>query len=115
MRGCAAGGAADRPGTGDWLAAGAGGRAALTGLWLCGSTARYTAAEVAATTADAVPQAAGWARSTLAALRSQPMPGASSSTADGAGSNVLQPARREARSAARTAARWRSGSSVSDT
>ena len=44
-------------GTGDGLAAGAAGRAALTGPCPCGTAARYTAAEPTATTADAVPQA----------------------------------------------------------
>src|SRR5260370_38733206 len=56
----------DRPGRGavlcagaaGWLAAGAGGRAALSGWCPCGVIAKYTVADVAASTAAAVPNAA---------------------------------------------------------
>jgi hypothetical protein len=127
VRGPALGGPAagrDRPGRGavpcagtpGWLVAGAGGRAAVAGWCPCGAAAMYTAADVAAVTIAAVPNAAQCSRSTRPAPRSQRRPAAMSKPSDGTGSMASrQPDRREARSATRTAARWRSGGSASDT
>ena len=109
-------GAALRAGAAGWLLTGAGGRAAPACWWPCGTAARYTAVDVAAATVAAVPNAAQWTRRTRPAPRSQRRPAAITRPRDGTGSMAdRQRGRREARSATRTAARWRSGGSASDT